>query len=146
MIRDINPDGSDIGFFKKFERETEFVKVVPEIAHKTYSDLIARGVGKVFILCDDNTGEIMGGMGMLKAPDLHDGVVTAIETFFFVDRSCESPWGAFTILRAFDKWAKENGCKRKALIHLADSSPGRLGDLYEHMGYHLAEYHWIKEV
>ncbi len=146
MIRDLDLKRDNIAFFKKFEKDSRFIKVNPEVAHKTYSDLISKGIGKVFILCDNETGAMAGGMGMLKAPDLHDGVMTAVETFFFVAPEYRNGWGAFSLLRAFDKWAKETGCKRKALIHLVDSSPERLKRLYEIMGYTLVESHYICEV
>ncbi len=135
-----------MAFFKAFEKETKFVKVIPEVAQKTYCDLISRGSGKVFILCDDKTGAVMGGLGAIKAPDLHDGVLTAIETFWFIASEYRDTWGAFSLLRAFEKWAKETGCKRKALVHLADSSPERLKRLYEIMGYKLVESHYVGEV
>lgn len=147
MIRRLEPEKENMsGIFKGFEQDSKFIKVDLQYANDTYKDLIGRGVGQVFLLFDDETGELAGGLGCIKAPDLHSGEMMAIETFWYVRPECRARMMGMDLLFAFEQWAKDEGCKRIAMIHLADSSPDRLERLYRSLGYQLAEKHYVKEV
>jgi GNAT superfamily N-acetyltransferase len=146
MIRELNVDVDGPEFFKKFEEASKFVKVNPDYAKERYRQMIANGNAKGFILIDDTTGKLAGGIGMLKGPDLHSGEMTAVETFWFVDPSSENSFGAMELYRCFERWAKETGCKKMAMIHMMNSSPAKLQRLYERMGYTLIEQHFVKEI
>lgn len=125
--------------------ETEYsshVIVDIDICIDQYSKFVDSGVGCVFVLKKD--GVVVGGIAGIKYPDLHSGILTAVETFWFVDKSHRGK--GLLLLSTFEKWAKSNDCKRIAMIHLEDSHPVVLERLYIHRGYKLEEKHYVKEV
>jgi len=126
---------------KAFEQASSHVKVNIEHSVKIYVNFITSGIGAMFALYADN-GEIIGGLGCIKAPDIHDGSLMAVETFWMV--LPEHRGQGLKLFRAFENWADEQGCKVKAMIHMADSFPFALAKLYKRKGYELAEYHFIK--
>lgn len=147
MIKVFNPDTDTIpDLFKGFEQDSAFIKVDIAYADKVYKDLIRSGVGQIFILLDDNTGESIGGFGCIKSPDLHSGRMMAVETFWYVVPEYRNSLGGAQLYDSFERWAAEQGCEILAMIHMIDSSPEKLRKLYEKKGYRLAEQHYIKEV
>uniref|UniRef100_A0A6M3IPD8 Putative acetyltransferase n=1 Tax=viral metagenome TaxID=1070528 RepID=A0A6M3IPD8_9ZZZZ len=139
---DLSVHGPEV--FKQFEQASKFVKVDPEYCRRIYSDMIGRGMAKGFILIED--GNIHGGIGGLIGPDLHNGEKTAVETFWFVAPGFRGGLGAYELWRKFEEWAKEQGCKKVAMIHLSDSYPERLERIYKARGYKLLELHYVKEL
>lgn len=129
-------------FMTQFEQATSFVKVDVDHTSKVYENLIRTGAA-VFLVLEEN-GHMHGGIGAIKSPDLHDGKLTAVETFWFV--APESRGKGLLLFDAFEKWAIDSGCQKLAMIHLADSYPDILRKLYKRNGYKLAEEHYIKEV
>ena len=147
MIRRLDLEKENMPtIFKGFEQDSKFIKVDLDYSDKTYRDLIGRGVGQIFLLFDDDTGDLVGGLGCIKAPDLHSGDMIAIETFWYVLPQCRNKMLGMELLFTFEQWAKEEGCTKVAMIHLADSAPESLEKLYLTMGYRLLEKHYIKEV
>jgi GNAT superfamily N-acetyltransferase len=145
MIRLLDPEKENLSaFFKNFEKDSEFIKVDVDHTDKTYRELIKKGIGQVFLLFDGET--LMGGLGCIKSPDLHSGELTAIETFWYVAPEYRTGFNGMELFFRFEQWAKEEGCKKIAMIHLSDSSPERLERLYARMGYKLAEKHYVKAV
>ena len=130
-------------FMKAFEEATGFVKVDVQYTHDRYQDLLERGVCKVFY-AETDEGVIQGSIGFLISEDLHDGKKIAIETFWFVDPTYRGI--GKQLFNKFEEVAKELGCKKLAMIHLADSYPDSLKSFYEKNGYKLLEMHYIKEV
>ena len=129
-------------FMTQFEQATTFVKVDVDHTSKTYESLIRSGAAVFFVMEED--GQMQGGLGAIKSPDLHDGKLIAVETFWFVSPQFR---GKGTLLfNAFEKWAIGHGCQKLAMVHLSDSYPGILRKLYKRRGYKLAEEHYIKEV
>jgi len=130
-----------IAVMKAFENESEFVTVEVEYSAAKYINLVNIGIGALFVLYKE--GQIIGGMGCIKAPDLHDGKLTAIETFWLV--LPEYRGHGMKLFKAFEKWSDDQGCQKNAMIHLADSFPSQLDKLYQREGYRLAELHFVKE-
>ena len=130
-------------FMKQFEDCTEHVKVNVEYATQRYKDFISLGIGDMLVLRSDD-GKILGGLGCIASEDLHNGDRIAIETFWFV--APEYRGGGLLLLNAFDNWAKEKGCIKKAMIHLEDSFPETLKKLYIRKGYKFIESHYVAEV
>jgi len=129
-------------FMTQFEQATSFVKVDVDHTSKVYEGLISKGIA-VFLVMEEN-GQMQGGLGAIKHPDLHDGKLTAVETFWFV--APEFRGKGLTLFNAFEEWAIKSGCQKLAMVHLADSYPDSLKKLYHRKGYQLAEEHYIKEV
>ena len=147
MIRLLNPEKESLAvLFKGFEDDSKFVRIDVDYADQTYRDLISTGAGQIFLMFDVEMDSFIGGLGCLKAPDLHNGEMIAVETFWYVVPEYRDSAHGIELLFAFEKWAKDNNCTKMAMIHLADSSPERLKKLYERLGYKLLESHYIKEV
>ncbi len=129
-------------FMTRFEQATRHVTVNVEHTTAEYTRLIAAGIA-VFLILEDQ-GEMIGGLGALKYPDIHNGKMTACETFWFVDPAHRGK--GLELLAAFEEWGRQQGCQQLAMIHLEDSYPAILERLYRINGYHLVEKHYIKEI
>jgi N-acetylglutamate synthase-like GNAT family acetyltransferase len=92
----------------------------------------------------EKDGKLIGSLGFIKAPDLHNGTLMLIETFWFTD-PLERGYGLL-LLDAYEKYAQETGIKKVAIIHMMDSYPERLEQLYLRRGYILMEKHYVKEI
>lgn len=141
MIREARADEAYTvaKFMCKFEEATSFVKVDPVYAGKKYKKFIESGIGKMFIL--EEGGEMIGGLGCLVGEDLHFPRVLAVETYWFVAK--EHRGKGLALLDHFETWAEENGYI-PAMVHLSDSYPETLKELYLKRGYKLVEQHYIK--
>lgn len=127
---------------KGFEQASSHVKVDPTHSANTYFNLVSAGIAVFFVMEKD--GEMIGGLGALKAPDLHYNRIMAVETFWFV--SPQHRGQGLQLFDAFEQWGAENGCNALAMIHMADSYPAALEKFYARKGYKLAEKHYIKEI
>ncbi len=139
-IADISEIRKVAEFMTRFEQATEYVKVNVDHTTKAYENLMSSGASIFFVLEDD--GEMIGGLGAIKYPDLHSGELTAVETFWFVDPQHRGK--GLMLLDAFEKWARRQGCKKAAMIHLSDSYPEVLERLYKRRGYKLVEKHFVR--
>ena len=129
-------------FMKAFEQASKFVTVDIDYATKTYETMIDDGTATVMVL--EKEGDLIGSLGFIEAPDLHNGNLMLIETFWFTD-SGKRGYGLL-LLDAYEKYAHDNGIKKIAMIHMMDSYPERLEVLYLKRGYRLMEKHYIKEI
>jgi len=116
-----------------------------EYAIKQVEDLITSEYGAVLLSVGDD-GVIQGGLCALKGRDRHDGTLYAVEDFFFVHPQYRKEGIGVSLLKAFEAWAKAEGCQKTAMIHLVDSYPDVLKKFYEGMGYRLMELHYVKDL
>lgn len=130
-------------FMKRFEECTSHVLVDPEYAGAKYRQFILDGTGAMLIL-EDDSGRMIGGLGCLKAPDLHYPRTFAVETFWYV--APEHRGQGVRLLDAFEDWASRHGCAYTAMIHLSDSMPDRLEAFYKSRGYALVEKHYVRNL
>ena len=144
MIRTASVDelGGIIRFMKKFEDTTDHVKVDIDYAIESYGRLMKRGVLTVFVM--EEGDEITGSLSFLKSPSMNDGILTAVELWWFMDP--EHRGNGLQLFDAFEKSARDQGCKRFAMIHMVDSFPDKLESLYKRRGYGLIEKHYVKEL
>jgi len=145
IIREAKPEEACAvaEFMTKFEAETAHVKVDARHAGEIYESMIRRGAGCMFILLSDG-GDMIGGLGCIKAPDLHYDRIIAVETYWYV--MPEYRGVGMLLMEHFEKWAKANGCDAVAFVHLSDSMPEILEKVYEKRGYTLIEKHFLKEI
>jgi len=129
-------------FMKAFELASQYVTVDVNHATRVYAEMIESGHAIVFIM--ENDGVILGSLGCISAPDLHNGMQTLVETFWFTHP--DSRGQGLLLLNAFESYAANNGIKKVAMIHMTDSYPERLEKLYVKRGYTLIEKHYVKEV
>lgn len=126
---------------KNFEQHTDHVKVDVDYTTGRYKPMVRRGDAVFFILKDL---EVRGAIGGIKARDLHNGELIAIETVWFVNPKFRGK--GIALLNKFEEWAKEEGCTKIAMIHLQDSMPDSLKSFYEKRGYKHVESHYVREV
>jgi len=113
-----------------------------DIFRASWEKLIGSGMGVIFILEDET--EIYGALGAVKYPDFNSGQLIACEMFWYVAQ--EKRGEGLSLLDAFEKWAKDEGCKYINMTYLADSMPEIIKRIYERRGYTLAEVAYKKEV
>lgn len=145
LIRQAMPEEAYVvaEFMTRFESETSHVKVDARHAGTIYESIISRGVGCMFMLFNDG-GDMIGGLGCIKAPDLHYPRIIAVETYWYV--MPEHRGVGIQLMEHFEQWAKDNGCDAVAFVHLSDSMPEILQKVYEKRGYKLIEQHFLKEI
>jgi len=104
--------------------------------------------GEILSLWKD--GELIGGLGVLLAPDQNDGRLAANEFFWYIDPAHRGGTGALRLLKRFEQWAVERGAVECRLVHLLTGgemeSPHsiKLATLYRTLGYRPVEVAWLK--
>lgn len=129
-------------FMKRFEQASSHVKVDSAYATESHWKLVKSGIGIIFML--EENGELIGGLGAIKFPDLNNGEMTAVECFWLVDP--EHRGKGLTLLDAYEEWYEKEGCAKGAMIHLVDSYPKALRRLYRMRGYKPTEEHHVRRV
>lgn len=128
---------------EKFYASSEFLNGFKKnVAKKSWVHFIDTGIGVIFGLKEDN--ELHGMLGAIKSIDAHTGDFIAVELFWFVSE--EKRGEGLKLIKAYEKWALEQKCKRIAIGHLQDLMPARLEKIYNKLGYKLAEKSYVKEV
>jgi len=129
-------------FMKQFETATRFIKVDVEHTTKEYERLVSFGIATLLIM--EVKGKMVGGLGFIAIPDVHSGIMSSVETYWFVSPKYRGV--GLLLFSAYEKEAIKQGCKRIAMVHLMDSYPEKLCKLYEKRGYEFVEKHYIKEI
>jgi len=141
-VEDIKINDDIFVFMKRFENATKEIKVNVDYTRARYIDLVSKGIAKVFV--DEVDGVFYGAIGFIVYNDFHSGEKCAVETFWFVPPEYS---GIGSILvKAYEDAAKQLGCTKVAMVHLADSYPEKLKSYYKKIGYRLLESHYIKEI
>ncbi len=144
IIREVRPDETyeTTAFMKRFEKETDFVRVDVDYAARRYEEMIESGLATVLVAEKD--GELLGALGFVKVNDFNNGELIAIETFWFT--APEHRGVGLRLFVAFERAAKAAGCVKAAMIHLTDSMPEGLERLYLGRGYRLVEKHYMRDL
>jgi len=100
---------------------------------KSWEIFISSGMGEIFALIDENTGELYGGIGCVKVNDPIIGALVASEMFWYVIN--ERRGEGIRLFNKFEEWAEKNECSRSRMIHLSNIMPNELRHLYERRGY-----------
>ena len=128
---------------EKFYASSEALKEFrPEAFKHNWTTFISNDLGVIFVL--EEEGRVIGAIGGIKAPDVNSGDPVATEFFWFVAEG--SRGGGIALLRKFEGWAREQGCKRITMAFLSDLMPGKVKALYERLGYTEMEVHYTKEI
>lgn len=101
----------------------------------------ALGIGKIMVV--RHSGRVVAAMGCLRVPDLYTGEMVASEVFWFV--LPEHRGVGLALLDAYEKWARDEGCREVRMIHLSGLMPERLKALYQRRGYCEVEVAYGKE-
>lgn len=129
-----------IGLAKEFYNSSKFLdRFNLNIFVINWTNFINNGIGVIWILNDFD-----GCLGAIKYPDANNGELIATELFWFV--SLNKRREGTKLLTEFEKWAKNEGCKRIIMGYLKDLMPDKVERFYEKMGYRAMETNYIKEI
>ena len=101
---------------------------------------------KTVLLVAEYEGRLEGMLGAIAIPDLYDNRIVASEMFWFA-RVDAGHWAAFRLLRAFHRWAEDQGAVETRLAHMVRPKGARDPDLervYEKLGYRTIEHIWTR--
>lgn len=102
---------------------------------ESIGQMIEVGIGVVYVL-EDESG-VYGAIGGAKIQDIYTGNLIAMELFWYMDS--EKRGEGMTLLSAFERWAKGQGCTKIRMVHLSDLMPDTLRIVYERRGYREVE-------
>lgn len=100
-------------------------------------------IGAAVILVKQEGSQITGTIGCVVYPDMNSGEWTADEAFWFQTKGNRG--GGLALLKAMERSLDELGVKRLFMIHL-ECLNGRLGRIYERMGYTKVETRYVKDL
>jgi hypothetical protein len=100
-------------------------------------------IGAAVVLVKQEGYEFTGAIGCIIYPDMNSGEWTADEAFWFQSKG--SRGGGLKLLKAMESTLKELSIKRLFMIHL-ECLNGRLGRIYERMGYTKVETRYVKDL
>jgi GNAT superfamily N-acetyltransferase len=142
-VRQINVDELPnlIPLAEEFCGHSEFFQEFnPTAFVETWTHLLESGLGAVFVLND-----FEGALGAFKCWNALDGSWIAIGMFWYVS-PLKGRGKGVALLKAFEEWAKTEGCTKVSMAHLADVNSVKMQHLYQKRGYKLMEQHFVKEV
>jgi GNAT superfamily N-acetyltransferase len=128
----------------------EFTSIIPDCplneAHyeAEWRKFFNSGNGVIYLM--EHEGEIAGGIGGIKCPDLLTGRASAIELFWYVKPEFRSGTWPVRLLREFEQWAVMRGCHEISMIHMECSMPERMKEFYTRNGYELFETMYRKRI
>lgn len=106
--------------------------------------LLERGTGYFSVVCE--MGVPVAICGGVAAPDPYaSGDLKAYEMFWYVHPDHRRGGAGRMVFEDWEKWAREQGCKRVTMCHLTDMNPA-VAKAYEARGYRPVEIHYWKEL
>jgi GNAT superfamily N-acetyltransferase len=129
-------------FFKEASLPGEFK---PGVFIEKISHLIDIGVAAVIGSFGDD-GKIQGAIAFSVYDDIYTGDKTATEMWWFVLPEHRGGSIAMRLIRSFERFAANLGCRRVCMIHLEALQSDRLSELYMHLGYSRVESCYSKSL
>lgn len=108
---------------------------------RNWRTLIAANLGEVWAFIENE--KIVGAIGMAFLEDPFMGTATAFEHFWWVHPDQRKSRVGLDLWHKFEERAKERGCKRMVMVHLASLN---LQHVFERRGYRLADQTFWKEI
>ena len=96
------------------------------------------------VIAATENDKIIGGIGLLTYPAFEDDVLNTQEAFWYVKE--DNRGAGVKLYKAAEKYAKEVGSKRLAMIYLETSMPQKVETFYKRIGFKKAETTYIKEL
>lgn len=106
-----------------------------------WTALLESGIGELWVLMKDET--VCGAIGFMVTKDPNDGALVANELFWFLQPAARGH--GLALLDMFETRAKNRGCQRMLMVHLASLRSEAVAHLYQRRGYKLLESHYLKE-
>lgn len=121
----------------------------PDLFVDRVGRLVSEGVATVIGSFPDRPqgpSEIRGALAAVAYDDLFTGDKIAVELWWFVLPAHRGGRSAIGLLKAYEQWARDRGCRRCNMIHLESLQPEKIGRLYSSMGYSKVETAWSKSL
>jgi GNAT superfamily N-acetyltransferase len=127
----------------EFYKSSEFLNTFDIVRFsELWAGLLETGAGVIFILEDPDSGAIAGTIGGVHYKEPYSTELIATEFFWFVRDGKRG--GGIRLYKAFEDWARDRGCSQIRMVHLIDSMPKKLEQVYQRFGYRAAEVHYTK--
>lgn len=110
---------------------------------KTWEQLLDSKMGFIFGI-EVNDGGFAGAIGGNIYPDICTGEKVCSEMFWYTLPGFRGK--GIKLLHKLEQHAKENGCSRVLMVHLAALNAERLEQYYQRCGYSLLEKTYMKEI
>lgn len=107
-----------------------------------WEGFLKNGIGAIFLALEDE--RIVGAIGGIFHREAYSDERVCQEFFWFIE--LESRGEGFRLYRAFEKWAREQGCNELRMVHLIDSMPDKVALFYQRMGYSKTEVLYSKRL
>lgn len=93
-------------------------------------------------------GCLVGGLGVLLAPDLNDGRLCGTEIFMFIGKEHRRGSGFLRLLRAYKQWVIDKGGVEIRLTHFLTDEirDAHFDDLYKSLGFRPFERTYVLNV
>jgi len=108
-----------------------------------WATFIAQDLG-IFLVAENSTGEILGGLGGITCPDTTGDAVIASEMFWFIRPDSRGRGIGTGLLGAFEDWAKTKQANQIQMVSLTNGSS--MGKFYERRGYDAIETRYSKVI
>lgn len=121
----------------------EFCAIIPDMPLNEehyvnqWTGFVRDDIGVIYLL--EDVGEIVGGIGGIKHPELLTGRMTAVELFWYVRPEFRHGTWPIRLLHEFEVWAALHECHEIDMIHMECSMAERLEGFYQKKGYTLYE-------
>lgn len=109
----------------------------------SWGQLIKTEVGAMWVLFRD--GVLCGGIGGIIYPDLNDGDLVCMETFWYVAPDSRGGRDGLRLIKELEIWAAMRGAKRIIMAYIFASMPESVAKFYERCGYRPMEMWYVKE-
>ena len=126
-----------------FSAESKFVTYDKEVFVNSWTSLIERNQGVIFIKEDYG---IVGFIGGVSYTEPHSGILTSSEMFWYIDPKHRAMGYGKNLLDSFERWSKDRGCKVIIMIHMSDLMPKEVKNFYLKNGYEKLQTSYIKEI
>ena len=89
-------------------------------------------------------GDLIGLLAGTKTPTLFSSALIAAELSWYVDPEFRDGTTGLKLVKAFEKWGKDNGCIKVAMSDIEELKD--LQDLFSRLGYSVTEKTYTKDL
>jgi GNAT superfamily N-acetyltransferase len=117
----------------------------PETTWAVLETLI-KDLQSVFIVLVNDQDDVVGGLGATMSSPYYSKDVIGAEMFWYVHPDYRRGSSSVALIRAYEAWGEEVGCKSVHMSCLNGLQDEILSKLFVRMGYHKSELSFIKEL
>jgi GNAT superfamily N-acetyltransferase len=110
---------------------------------REFTRMMKEGRAGILVMQDER-GWLQGGLLFIKTLSLYGGEPVAMKTSWYVAPKYRGK--GMSLVHAFEKLAKELGCKKVVMSHLPGKQAERIERIYKRRGYKPIDIQYVKEV